>query len=221
MVWTILAKIPLAPPPRSLDSSQHDDASAVSSTNQPLDRNTVQAGAAPEPLSSAQPSQRAREPPTSNLPEGTHASRRTTGSFSGPAAQAASVPKEAGLSISVPTKKKAKMGPEELKVRNQTNTQKHHSLMEAINAATVEYEARLEEIANANNIKVQRVKQLALHAPPITRKRKVSDWNIMVHFKGKELNDGEFANVRWPVLISRLQLFLRFGFQSLHARGDS
>lgn len=87
-------------------------------------------------------------------------------------------------------KKKGKMGIEERKVANLSSAEKHQILMSAINAASTAYEDKLEEIAEANGVKVARVKQLALHAPPITQKRKVSDWNIMVHFKGKELNEG-------------------------------
>lgn len=70
------------------------------------------------------------------------------------------------------------------------SAEKHHLLMSAINAATMAYEEKLEEIAEANSVKVAHVKQLALHAPPIKQRRKVLDWDIMVHFKGKDLNKG-------------------------------
>lgn len=82
------------------------------------------------------------------------------------------------------------MGLEERKVASHSSAEKHHLLMSAINAAMMAYAEKLEEIAEANSVKVAHVKQLALHAPPITQRRKVSDWNIMVHFKGKEINEG-------------------------------
>lgn len=90
--------------------------------------------------------------------------------------------------------------------------------MSAINAATASYEEKPEDIAKDHNVKIQRVKQLALHAPPITRKRKVSDWNIMVHFKGKQLNDGEPLGVLRIVrfLANGFWFLLRFGVWSSH-----
>ncbi|KAE9385584.1 hypothetical protein BT96DRAFT_1006917 [Gymnopus androsaceus JB14] len=86
-------------------------------------------------------------------------------------------------------KKKAAMGKEERKTLNQSNVEKQCLLMAAIDDATNEYEEKLDQIAKAHHVQLQRVKQLALHAPPIVQRRKVSDWNIMVHFKGKELNN--------------------------------
>lgn len=87
--------------------------------------------------------------------------------------------------------KKATMGTQEKAAAKEANTGKHNKLMAAINDATAVYEGKLEKIAEDHGVQLRRVKQLALHAPPITRKRKVSDWNIMIHFKSKELNEGE------------------------------
>ncbi|KAE9389187.1 hypothetical protein BT96DRAFT_1003481 [Gymnopus androsaceus JB14] len=53
------------------------------------------------------------------------------------------------------------------------------------------YKAKLEEIANENSYKVNCIKQLALYSPPIKSRHKVSEWNIMVYFKGKDLNDNK------------------------------
>lgn len=174
---------PLSPTPLS-DPSQRDNGSPSPGSRRSL--GSVDVPAAQAAGESASPT---------TTPDGTDNSQAGVDSSRHPAAQALSHNKEVGMGASAggASQKKAKMGREEIKARNQSNAEKHNNLMNAINTATAVYEEKLEEIAKENNVKVQRVKQLALHAPPISRKRKVSDWNIMVHFKGKELNDGELS----------------------------
>ncbi|KAE9392977.1 hypothetical protein BT96DRAFT_999869 [Gymnopus androsaceus JB14] len=99
----------------------------------------------------------------------------------------ATVESVSGLGAS--RKKRSVMGAEERKLLKQSGVDKQDKLMDTINDATTAYEAKLEEIANANGYKVDRIKQLALYSPPIKSRCEVSDWNIMVYFKGKELND--------------------------------
>lgn len=108
----------------------------------------------------------------------------------GPSTSAAA---ESATGLGAPRKKRSAMGAEERKLLKQSGVDKQDKLMDAINDATTAYEAKLEEIANANGYKVDRIKQLALYSPPIKSRRKVSDWNIMVYFKGKELNDGQLS----------------------------
>lgn len=93
------------------------------------------------------------------------------------------------------------MGTEERKLMKQSGLEKQEKLMDAINNATAEYEVKLEGIVKLNGYKFARIKQLALHAPPIKSRRKVSDWNIMMHFKGKQLNEGKL-HYRFHVVIA-------------------
>lgn len=110
-----------------------------------------------------------------------------TGSSTSVGVEASSVSRPSGVSA-----RRSVMGPEERKLLKQSAVDKQEKLMNAINDATSAYETKLEEIANANGYKVDRIKQLALYSPPIKSRRKVSDWNIMVYFKGRELNDGQW-----------------------------
>lgn len=90
-------------------------------------------------------------------------------------------------------KKRPLMGSEERKLLKESGASKQEKLMDAINKATTAYEEKLEEIANANGYKVNRIKELVLYVPPIKSRRKVLDWNIMIYFKGKELNDSKLC----------------------------
>ncbi|KAE9392706.1 hypothetical protein BT96DRAFT_944436 [Gymnopus androsaceus JB14] len=74
-----------------------------------------------------------------------------------------------------PRRKRSEMGIEERNLMKQLGVEKQEKLMDAINNATTEYKAKLESIAKENSYKSARIKQLALHAPPI---------------KSKELNEG-------------------------------
>ncbi|KAF9065362.1 hypothetical protein BDP27DRAFT_1424925 [Rhodocollybia butyracea] len=80
-------------------------------------------------------------------------------------------------------KKKAVMGEAECQAAKQKK------LCVAIEKATLGLEQEFEKIAVENNVKVERVKQLALFNLLMKLKKEVSDWNIMLYFKGQDDED--------------------------------
>ncbi|KAE9388000.1 hypothetical protein BT96DRAFT_947937 [Gymnopus androsaceus JB14] len=60
-------------------------------------------------------------------------------------------------------------------------------------------EALLEKVATENNITSAHVKKLVSQASYLKPKKAASDYNILVHFKAKELNDGRPAGARYAM----------------------
>ncbi|KAF9063509.1 hypothetical protein BDP27DRAFT_1367982 [Rhodocollybia butyracea] len=86
------------------------------------------------------------------------------------------------------TKKKSTMGIAERKVAKASAVDKNQKLLGAIHAAMSDLEKEFERIAEENGVKVDRVRQIALMDSPMKQQREVSDWNVMLYFKGQEMN---------------------------------
>ncbi|KAF9059082.1 hypothetical protein BDP27DRAFT_1431880 [Rhodocollybia butyracea] len=86
--------------------------------------------------------------------------------------------------------KRATMGAAERKALKESALVKQRLLLDDVAAAMEEQDKRFEEIAEEHGVTVDRVKQLALNASPLKQKRKISDFNIALHFKSLEVNTG-------------------------------
>ncbi|KAF9024153.1 hypothetical protein BDP27DRAFT_1376849 [Rhodocollybia butyracea] len=102
----------------------------------------------------------------------------------------------------VSQKKKAVMGDAECQAAKSSAVEKQKMLFAAVEQAMLGLEKEFEKIAAENH-----VKQLALINSPIKQKKEVSDWNVMLYFKGQEMNEGKAKGSRFK--LSDIQEALR------------
>lgn len=95
----------------------------------------------------------------------------------------------AASSDSPPRKKKrSEMGEEERKLMRKATQVRSEKLSADIDALLEEQEELLTKYAEKNDISVERIKKLVHQVPSMKPQKKASDYNILVYFKGKELN---------------------------------
>jgi hypothetical protein len=100
------------------------------------------------------------------------------------------VPEDGSVKKAVAKRGRAPMGPSERKAAKALAIEKQQALLRDIGAFLDKQEEEFRVIADQHGVAVDRVRQLALNEAPIKNKRKVSDWNIALHFKNKEVNGG-------------------------------
>ncbi|KAE9393542.1 hypothetical protein BT96DRAFT_943804 [Gymnopus androsaceus JB14] len=109
----------------------------------------------------------------------------------------------AGASADVPLppkkKKRLEMGPGEQKLMRQAAAERVEQLSANINKLLEEQEELFVKYAKLNNIKVERLKKLAYQLPSMKHQKKASNYNVLLYFKGKELNDGQPKGLRKPI----------------------
>jgi len=93
-------------------------------------------------------------------------------------------------SSTLPVRKKGAMGPEEKKAARAAAIEKTKRITASVKEYVEEMEGWVARIAKEHGISEDRVRQLAGQASSIKTKKAASDWNILVHFKGQELNEG-------------------------------
>ncbi|KAE9401326.1 hypothetical protein BT96DRAFT_992213 [Gymnopus androsaceus JB14] len=85
-------------------------------------------------------------------------------------------------------KKRSEMGVEERRLMRQAAQERSEKLTADIDTLLDEQEELFAKYAELNNVSVDRVKKLAHQLPSMKPQKKASDYNVLVYFKGKELN---------------------------------
>ncbi|KAE9386060.1 hypothetical protein BT96DRAFT_1006441 [Gymnopus androsaceus JB14] len=93
------------------------------------------------------------------------------------------------VSSTLPVRKKGAMGPEEKKAARAAAIEKTKRITASMKEYVEEREGWVARIAKEHGISEDRVRQLAGQASSIKTKKAASNWNILVHFKGQELNE--------------------------------
>jgi len=88
-------------------------------------------------------------------------------------------------------KKRSEMGVEERRLMKQAAQERLEKLSADIGKLLEEQEELFVKYAQLNEVSVDRVKKLAHQLPSVKSQKKASDYNILVYFKGKELNAGK------------------------------
>ncbi|KAE9391998.1 hypothetical protein BT96DRAFT_1000778 [Gymnopus androsaceus JB14] len=101
---------------------------------------------------------------------------------------------KAAASVPPPRKKKrSEMGEEERRIMRREAEERAQKLTADINALLEEQDALYVKYADLNNVSVDRIQKLAHQVPSMKPQKKASDYNIVVYFKGKELNEGKVS----------------------------
>lgn len=90
-------------------------------------------------------------------------------------------------------KKRSEMGAEERRLMRKAADDRAVKLSEDIDKLLEEQDELFAKYAEENGVTVERVKKLAHQAPSMKSHKKASDYNVLVYFKGKELNAGKWA----------------------------
>ncbi|KAE9387648.1 hypothetical protein BT96DRAFT_1004930 [Gymnopus androsaceus JB14] len=93
-----------------------------------------------------------------------------------------------GPSSVLPKRNKGQMGSEEKKQARAAAKAKSERLTEAVRDYVEKMDEFVESIATEQNITPERIRQLAAQVATLKGKRAVSNWNVLVHIKSKELN---------------------------------
>ena len=92
----------------------------------------------------------------------------------------------------VPVRKKGAMGPAEKKAARAAAAAKAKKITEAVKTYVEEMDSAVKCLADELGISEDRIRQLAGQASSMKNKKAVSNWNVLVYFKGQELNEGMF-----------------------------
>lgn len=106
-----------------------------------------------------------------------------------------SAPKDASSLAEVdglPKRKKGTRGPQERKAAAAAAKVTSERITDAVRSFVDRMDAEMAELAETQGISVDRVRQMIGQLSPLKDKRKVSNWNVLLHVKSKELNDGEY-----------------------------
>ncbi|KAE9384210.1 hypothetical protein BT96DRAFT_1008299 [Gymnopus androsaceus JB14] len=87
-------------------------------------------------------------------------------------------------------KKRLEMGEEERRLMRKAAEERSEKLAVDIDKLLDEQEELFTKYADLNDISVERIKKLANQLPSMKPQKKSSDYNILVYFKGKEVNAG-------------------------------
>lgn len=88
-------------------------------------------------------------------------------------------------------KKRSEMGEEERRLMRKAAEERSEKLAVDIDKLLDEQEELFTKYADLNDISMERIKKLANPLPSMKLQKKSSDYNILVYFKGKEVNTGE------------------------------
>lgn len=93
-------------------------------------------------------------------------------------------------------KKHSEMGVEERRLARKAAEDRSAKLSADVEKLLDEQEELFVKYAELNNVMVQRIKKLAHQLPSMKPSKKASDYNVLVYFKGKELNAGKLTTSR-------------------------
>ncbi|KAE9403271.1 hypothetical protein BT96DRAFT_990510 [Gymnopus androsaceus JB14] len=96
-------------------------------------------------------------------------------------------------------KKRSEMGTEEHRLRRQAAQDCLEKLAANINKLFEEQEELFAKYAKLNNVSVDHIKKLSHQLPSMKSQKKASDYNVLVYFKGKELNATQAKGSRVPL----------------------
>lgn len=105
-----------------------------------------------------------------------------------------SVPKDSSSAVeaaALPKRKKGTRGLEERKAAAAAAKVTSERITDAVRSFVEKMDVEMVQLAEANGISVDRVHQMIGQTSTLRDKRKVSDWNVLLHVKSKELNDSE------------------------------
>ncbi|KAE9385826.1 hypothetical protein BT96DRAFT_949569 [Gymnopus androsaceus JB14] len=88
-------------------------------------------------------------------------------------------------------KKRSEMGEEERRLMRKAAEERSEKLAVDINKLLDEQEELFTKYADLNDISMEHIKKLANPLPSMKPQKKSSDYNILVYFKGKEVNAGQ------------------------------
>lgn len=151
--------------------------------------------AAEKPLSSAADKSGGKNASNSSLVPhelGTKSSGTAGSAFANGAAD--NISDSEALAVSLPKRKKGAMGPEEKKLARTAAAAKSKKITEAIREYVENVDEQVKRLANDLGVSEERIRQLAGQVSAIKNRKAASNWNILVYFKGKELNKGKISH---------------------------
>ncbi|KAE9383355.1 hypothetical protein BT96DRAFT_1009312 [Gymnopus androsaceus JB14] len=96
-------------------------------------------------------------------------------------------------------KNRSEMGAEEQRLMRQAAAERAQQLSADIEKLLGEQEELYAKYAELNNVKVEHVKKLAHQLPSMKPQKKASDYNVLLYFKTKELNNGQPKGSRMAI----------------------